>query len=382
MRLQLPERLRLSVPARKVVLLPDTHFFCRSLPVNAGGQLSEVAAQSELAIEGMSPFPIAQMYQGCFWRPGWKHACVYASYRKRFTTEQIEAWSDAEVVVPAFAALLNAKVSSSTTVLYWTEKTLTAVRWEEADDAPVSVLAKEVPLTLQPEERAGFRDAFLKESGASINVIEAETPPTFEGKAGDDSLVFRSGALESGYAREELDVLDVRDKEEMVSRRRSRARDLVLWRTLLGMVAAIFLCGILEVGLVGGRLWQKSRAGRVAAQEPRVNKILLTQNLARRIDELSTKRMRPFEMISMISEKLPSSVIFTSVTVNGLYSLDLEAQAGVSEDVNTFHASLTSMPGIEKVETKFSRVQNGQTKFGFVITFRPQVLQALEGARS
>ena len=117
MRLKLPDSLKMSVPARKVVLLPDAHFFCRAVPVAENATPTEAAAQVELAIEGLAPFPLAQMYHGHFWRPGAKNALVFAAYRKRFTTEQIESWADAEAVLPAFASLLATPIKHPTTLL-------------------------------------------------------------------------------------------------------------------------------------------------------------------------------------------------------------------------------------------------------------------------
>ena len=42
----------------------------------------EAAAQVELALEGVSPFPLAQMYYGWFWLPGAGQALAFAAYRR------------------------------------------------------------------------------------------------------------------------------------------------------------------------------------------------------------------------------------------------------------------------------------------------------------
>ena len=92
-------------PPRQVVLLPDAHFFVRAVPVTEGALAADVAAQAELAVESLAPFPIAQLYYGHHWLPGADHAIVYAAYRKRFTAEEVETWAGAEVVLPSFVAL-------------------------------------------------------------------------------------------------------------------------------------------------------------------------------------------------------------------------------------------------------------------------------------
>src|SRR3954467_7049207 len=91
--------LRAGPPPPKVALLPDALFFTRLVPIAAGASPVEVTAQVELALEAVSPFPLAQLYYGWFWKPGLEKAFVYAAYRRRFTTDQTAAWADAELVL-------------------------------------------------------------------------------------------------------------------------------------------------------------------------------------------------------------------------------------------------------------------------------------------
>ncbi|MFT3782944.1 MAG: hypothetical protein QM790_13130 [Nibricoccus sp.] len=377
MPLKLPDRFKLSAPARKVVLLPDTYFFCRSVAVAKDASAVDVTTQVEIALEGMAPFPVAQMYYGHFWRPGSQNAFVFAAYRKRFPAEQLETWADAEAVLPSFASVLNMKVAGSTTFLLWTEKTLTAIRWEESNQGPVSVLARELPPELPPEARGVLRDAILRDSGASIQVVECEQPVGLDNALHGEEFVFKCGAHESVFSRDELDLLDVRDKEELANRRRARKRDFILWRVLQGCAALLALCLLLEVGLIGGQIWQKTRAAVVAAQEPGVGKIRLAQSLAQRIEDLSTNRLRPLEMLTIVSDKLPASVIFTSATISGQNTLEIDGQAS-SADWDVFWRLLNSSPALSQVSQKplAGGMQNGLVKFRLSVTFRPQALQA------
>src|SRR5438874_170651 len=92
--------LRSGPPPPKVALLPDALFFTRAVAIAAGATSAEAAAQVELALEALSPFPLAQLYYGSFWVPGAEHAFVFAAYRRRFTAEQTAAWTEAEYVLP------------------------------------------------------------------------------------------------------------------------------------------------------------------------------------------------------------------------------------------------------------------------------------------
>lgn len=374
--MQLPARFKLTVPTRKVVLLPDTHFFCRTVPVPALASPAEVAAQIEITLEGMAPFPVAQMYHGHYWRPGARNALVYAAYRKRFPSEQVETWAEAEAVMPAFASMLHAKVAGSTTLLIWTEKTLTAIRWEDPNDAPISVHARELPPDFKPEDRDLLRDDLLRISGASIHVVESEAAPALDSAGSqDDEYLFRSTSYDSNFTREEIDVLDVRDKEELQSRRRARARDLILWRVLLGCAATIALCVLLEGTIFGLGLWQKNRERVVRNQTPQVEKIKQTNSLVLQVEERSTKRIRPFEMLTLLDGKLPASVVFSRATVKDLYTLEIEATATNPSDMDLFRVTLNSLPFCESVEVKLQGAQAGRNPFRATVKFKPNAFQ-------
>jgi hypothetical protein len=51
-------------------MLPDALFFTPSVPITKGASQAEAAAQVELALESLSPFPLAQLYYGWFWLAG------------------------------------------------------------------------------------------------------------------------------------------------------------------------------------------------------------------------------------------------------------------------------------------------------------------------
>ena len=60
--------LRAGPPPPTVALLPDALFFTRAVPITTGATAAEAAAQIELALEAVSPFPLAQLYYGWFWQ--------------------------------------------------------------------------------------------------------------------------------------------------------------------------------------------------------------------------------------------------------------------------------------------------------------------------
>jgi hypothetical protein len=371
-------RFSLTAPPPKIVLLPDAQFFTRVIPMESATTAAEVAAQVELSLEGLAPFPLAQMYHGHFWKEGAKHALVFAAYRKRFTGEQTDEWHDAEIAMPVFSAVLAAKVGPATTVILNAEDSVTAVHWRAADDVPATVITRPLPPEAGDAARAALRDELMRAVGESLKVEEVNAAPVFDADSNEGELAFKAGELETSFTREQLDALDVRDKDDLIARRRARSRDLLLWRIFLGSAAAIAFALLLEVGLVGGKFWQKSRVAVVAQRAPVVAEINRANELATSIEELSTNRLLPFEMIDLVKAKRPDSVVFTRITTlaDTLYTLDVWGQAGISSDVLAYQTALNGLPECQQVEVVEQGTISGRTTFRFKVTFKPESVKA------
>ena len=383
--------LRAGPPPPKVALLPDGLFFTRALPVAAGATPAEAAAQVELALEAVSPFPIAQLFYGYFWTPGAETAFAFAAYRRRFTAEQIAAWSGADLVLPAFAALLGAAVKPATTVLLASPEGFTAIHWADGR-VPASVLFRPFPPVAEgtpaaepaplEETRARLRDELIRDAGGSHTVIDLATPPAADPARSDREVTFRSGELVSPLHATVLAALDVRDKGELSSLRAARRRDVLLWRVALGCAAALLLLAVGEVGLVGGRAWQKVRDAKYRAQKPLVDKIMTSDALARRIDDLATKRLLPWEMIMALigenKERLPKEIYFARVYTTpgtGIYTLSIDAQTTNVGTIAAYSSTLKALPGIENVETRGLQARGDNATFTLFITFKPDAIK-------
>ena len=312
--------LSASPPAPKVALLPDGLFFIRAVEVPADMAPGEVGLQVELALEALAPFPLPQLYYGYFWAPGSARALVFAAYRRRFTADQVAEWDGVELVIPAFAALLGGTVAPATTVVLSSAEGLTAIHWD-AGPVPAQVFFRPLPPEATEEERTGARDELIRRM-PSKEIIDLVAPPVAETSASDGELAFRCGAFVSRVPREAATALDMRDKEELMLLRRGHGRALWLWRALLGCFIAMGAMALGEVALLlAGGLWQSTRLAQWHAQAPGVEQIITAQNLTHRINELSTKRLLPLEMLTTIvgphDELKPPSVILTRMYTTG-----------------------------------------------------------------
>jgi len=170
-------------------------------------------------------------------------------------------------------------------------------------------------------------------------------------------------------------TMDVRDKADLAALRRTQGRDLLLWRIFLGSLAAIGLMLLGLVVLAGEGLWERAREAKVTAQQPVVDQIMTAQSLATRTDELSSKRLLPLEMISIVSERKPPVIQFLRATTSGLYTLTVDAQTTSPSDVAAFRSALAEQPACAKVEVRDQRTRDNLMTFTLVITFKPEALK-------
>jgi hypothetical protein len=370
--------LRAGPPPPRVALLRDAVFFSRAIPVPQGATRPEVLAQVGIALESHSPFPLAQLYFGYYWPEAADHALAFASYRRRFTVEQLEEWNGAEHVMPAFASVLGCEVAPATTIILSSPDGLTAVHWA-AGPVPSAVLHQALPADAPEAERAQVRERLLRSAGESVKVVDVATPPTAEGGASDSALVFSVGALHSRIPAQVAAALDVRDKAELEALAHARRRDIILWRTTIGAVAACLVMAFCEACLFGAGFWQKGRTTRVASQRTTVVHIMGEQELAGRIDDLSTKRLLPLEMISLASPEValpknPTAIQFLRATANTLDAIQIEAQTTNAGEIAGYKTALEQAAGVDHVEIKDQRARDNVVTFTLIVTFKPGAL--------
>jgi hypothetical protein len=361
-----------------VAILPDSVFFSRSIPVPAGATRADVVAQVGVALESLSPFPLAQLYFGYYWPEGSDRALAYASYRRRFTVEQLAEWAGAEHVVPAFAAVLGCEVAPATTVMLSSEGGLTAVHWERGA-VPSVVLHRALAADMPDDERAAARAALIRSAGETTRVIDVKVPPVAVSGGSNNELVFESGGLRSVLPSDVAAALDIRDRADLDALASDRRRGMILWRTAMGAIAACLLFALMELGLLGAGLWEKARITKVAAQKPTVTHIMEEQELAGRIEELSTKRLLPLEMISIaspavVTPKDPVGIQFIRATASALDTIQIEAQTNNAGEIPGYKTALEKTPGIDRVEITGQRARDNIVTFTLVITFKPGAL--------
>ena len=147
-----------------------------------------------------------------------------------------------------------------------------------------------------------------------------------------------------------------------------------MWRGLLAAAGVVLVFGLAEAGLVGFAQWQQGRLARVAEQAPLVSQIMTAQTLAVRIDELSTKRLRPFEMIGVVDSQRPESIQFLRTITRGLDTLVVNAQTSLQSDIDAYRSALAALPGMRAVDVLDLSSRDGRSTFTLVATFEAAAL--------
>ena len=371
-----------------VVLLPDARFFVRAVPVSAAAGAEAVSREVELALEVVSPFPVSQLFYGYLWHPESVHALVFAAFRRRFTDDEQAAWVEAERVVPQFVLAASLNPGAGRTVVLGDGASLTAVYWGEPGPVPSRVVTAPLAPEANDVERSAVRSALLRAVGSvGAGVVDLPTPVRTPDEGNEQRVLWAAGEYTLNLPLANGSHLDVRDKGELAARRASQRRARLLWRGFLASLGALVLLTLGEVALIGLRAWEAGRLARVEAQQPAVDRIMSQQALATRIEELSTKQLRPFEMISLVTvagnpgTQKPVSVQFIRTVTNGLYTLEVEAQTKVGGDLALYQAALRQNPAVASVEVAKHDVRDATTTFVLVITFKPEAL-AIPGRSS
>ncbi len=371
----------------KVVLLPDARFFVRAVPVNASAGPEAAAREVELALEVLSPFPLSQLFYGYHWEEGSAHALVFAAFRRRFTDDEQARWADADRVVPHFVLAATLNPGAGRTVLLGEGASLTALHWGEP--GPIASRVATLPLATEATEaeRTAVRAELLRAVGsAGAGVLDLPLPAPMAGDEEEARAGWTAGDQRLTLPLADGAALDVRDKGELAARRASQRRARFLWRGFLTGLGVLMLLAVGEGALVGLGAWQARRMARVEAQQPSVDRIMSQQALATRIDELSTQRLRPFEMISLVTvagnpgTQKTASVHFIRTVTSGLYTLEVEAQTKVGSDLAAYQAALRQNPAVAAVEVAKHDLRDATTTFVLMITFKPEALAAPGGS--
>jgi len=379
--MRLLPKINLRTPV-SAVFAPTDRFFLRLVPLAPD---LPAAGQVELALEGLAPFPVAQLYWGCCVAPDRTAALVYAAHRRRFTAEETAPWERADVVVPEILALLGAAPAGPAVLLHAGDNRLSGAAWAAESKWPVAVHTRAYAETPTEDVRRQFAAELAAKAGLKGAPVRPISGTPGARRDGDD-LIFEladvagSTVASLPVARADQHALDIRDRVFLEKRRRDLNRGEFIWRVLLAGMAVAGLAVVLDLSAVSLNFIGHALHQRITAQAPYVEKLETAHGLSSRIDELTHRRLRFFEMLSAINESRPHSIQFNRTSTSGHYGLEIEAQTNSADDVGTYEAALRRLPALEKVEIRDLRARDGVTTFGLSVAFKTDPTPAAGGA--
>jgi hypothetical protein len=355
------------------VFAPADRFFLRIVTVAPD---LPAAGQVELALEEFAPFPAPQLYWGCCVSPDRRSALVYAAHRRRFTVEETAAWEHAALVVPDLVPLLGVAPAGPELLLLAGENRLSGAAWSGTAPWPVAVHTRAYPAAPTEDTRRQFAAELAAKAGLKDAPVRLVTGAPGARREGDDLVLELADVAGTVVAatrvgRADQQFLDIRDRAFLEKRRRSLDQGELIWKVMLGGLAGAGLAAALDLTAMTLNLAGRAQHARVTAQAPFVEKLETAHTLTSRVDELTHRRLRFFEMLATINEPRPHSIQFNRTSTSDHHSLEIEAQTKSAEDVGTYEAALRRLPALEKSEIHDLRARDGVTTFGLSVAFKP-----------
>ncbi len=362
-----------------IILLPADAFFVRWLPLVAG---AEVGPQVEIALENLSPFPRSQLYAGFLLSPARTSALVFAAYQKRFPRDETARWMAAKAVLPEFLGLLGEAPAKPVIRVWHHNGCCAAAAWDGQEALPLALVVGPVGAGSPAEVAAALCADLRLRTGlglADVHVYHGACPAEYDGRKNLVRFSLRpestAAVLTTSLAVAAVDTADVRDREFLGEQRRQRHRDQRLWRGFVVCLGGLAAALVLEVGLVAGRPWLARARAEIQQRAEGVSRIETAQLLGTRIEELTQKQLRPFEMLALANQFRPASIQFIRSVTVGMNRLEIEAQTGNAADVSSYETRLRGAPELAGVVTRDLRSRNGVTSFILTIAFKPEALR-------
>lgn len=362
----------------QVSTAPGHVFFCRRLDIPADVADSERESYLQLQLEGMSPFPLEHMQFGFCVDRAKKYAFIYSGYRRSFDNVEMSDWSKQEVVIPEFSVgLLAGKDEEGTPLMLVSKSSISYFEFDgrselpcyfesfprtETEDGAVQPVSEDLDdIEKRMENRIGDRNPRIWNAGTSITIEQKN---------------FELQAKEAGKPisvqidREVLWSMDLRDPESIVQAKQEEQRNVLIWRVVLGVAAALALLVFGELLWFGERAYLNLREDWNREQAPIVENIISRQTTINELLSFQDSDLVPFDMLVAIQPFMTDAVWFTKVETNGTNSLKVLANATSNGQVNQFKARLERFVKIETVQLENIQSRPGGATFTAFLNFK------------
>lgn len=365
----LPEPALAGDPS-PVLILPGHYFFVDRIELPESLESSEIDDFAELSMEGLSPFPIEQLYWGFLYDPSAGSILLYAAYKERIKKAGFDQFDSYLWVLPDFATLGGASFNQPTTLSLQSDSGSAEIVYAKSGEAlPSMVTAR--GLDHHSSHPEGHSAAFpLKLAFTEVN---EQGLPTFSFEAADRGSAEPDGHWKALTPPESaLWRADIREplfkKNERNSRKASR---WVSRATAYAALFALLLC-LLEGMLFLGQLWQDSRNAIIATQSPEVRRIEDKQSLMNKLDQVAQNELRPIAILEALNQLRPAGIYFTSTITEGQNRIIIDGIATTINELNAYTDALRASGKFVLANEPKTLTRGGRTTFTATLDYTHQ----------
>lgn len=383
------EESEVNIP---LMFVPGEYFFAERIFVPEEVLEKDLDSFLEIRLEGISPFPLDQLYWGYIYNPPDKILFFYAMYIGRLTLEEKERILGDEVsyVFPSFIGGLGFQYTEPTINFICFEKSISAIYWDNNANLPIQIE------TIKFEEFADTgREELLKNLNIEGYSIEEGNWKLEKAEiSGNKSVRFESNYYsekEEQSKGRHLFILnekngqtwnaDIRPKDLTRAKRKEQRINRIVGIATLSALLAFGVLALGEIIGLSGKFYLNAKKAKVARQAPKVKLIEGQEGLAQKIEQISQNVYTPFQMLEILNKSRPKNVYFTSVNLGNQNNVVIEGVAASVDDLNKYTEDLNASGLIETYEVGQIASRQGRVTFKLDVKFNMAKVQEGEPAQ-
>ena len=360
-----------------MILVPGHNCFGISAPLPPGTLESEHTGVALLAIEQASPFPVEHLATGHIVPASGDGIVATAVYRRKLAPADLEAWKDAQAVVPDYATFLCARsIPAGAIIILETAACVTALDFSSGS-APQRIVSRAITTEGGNDPGAQAREQVLAK-------VHGGNRPVHRYRLGDVPVQQRgtrlrfnwvpvggAPAIECEMPERVAWAQDLRDSDESHARRKAAGRERAVVNVCSALVLLLVLLLLGEGLLILGGIWISGREGTLAGSAPAVQQIESDFEVSNRLDAYGASKPMPLELLAYINDIRPRSIYFTRTSFDSPAQMTIEAATANLNDVTLYEEALKRAAGLALVETRKTASREGGATFQLILAFRP-----------
>ncbi len=371
-----------SVEAPSIIFIPGEYFFVEQ--VLAIDELAEKDLDSfaEIKLEGVSPFPLDQLYWGYVYNKINHSLFLYAMYVGRLSAEEANKILSDEVsyIFPSFLAALEYQYSEPTINFIASGNSLSAVFWNGNEPFPLQIETIPVKESLDQSREELLKTLDVQNFAIEPGFWKLEKAEILPNRSVRFENSYHSGSEESSKPNHTFELngkegstwdADIRSREITRLKYKEQKITRIIWIAGLSVLVVFGLLVVGEVFGLIGKIYLNTKESRFSAQASKVKLIEGQESLAQKIEQISKRNYTPFQMLELLNDSRPKNVYFTSITLGNENNVILDGASASVDDLNKYTDDLHKTQLIEKFEVSQIASRQGRVTFKMDVKFNP-----------